>query len=72
MIEICAPRWRDRVALIAKYKVTPGVNKIQFTKAGSYNGIYSVDGEVIRKSPIDTNGRIDCYAVPLDELERVE
>ena len=72
MIEIFAPRWRDRVALIAKYKVTNGVNKIRFTKAGSYNGIYSADGDSIRKSPIDSNGRIECYAVPLDTLERVE
>ena len=72
MIEIYAPRWRDRVVLIAKYKVTPGANKVRFTKAGSYNGIYNVDSSVIYKSPLDTNGRIDCYAVPFSELERVE
>jgi len=72
MIEIFSPRWRDRVALVAKYKVVSGTNEIRFTKAGSYNGVYSVDGDVIRKCALDINGKIDCYVVPLAKLERAE
>lgn len=72
MIEIYQPRWRDRVALIAKYKVTPGANKIRFSRAGSYNGVFSIQSEAIKKCPMDTNGKIECYAVPLAELERIE
>jgi len=60
MIEVFAPRWRDRVALVAKYKVIPGINKIRFTKAGSYNGVYSIDGGVIARCPVDSNGTIEC------------
>ena len=71
-IEIYAPRWRDRVALIATYKVSPGRNLIRFTRAGVYNGIYAVDGGEVSKCPLESNGRIDCYAVPLAKLQRVE
>jgi hypothetical protein len=70
-IEIWAPRWRDRVALVASYKVLPGRNLIRFTKAGSYNGIYVINGDDVKKCPLETNGRIDCFAVPLARLEKV-
>lgn len=68
MIEIWNPRWHDRVVLIAKYKVKSGMNEIKFTKAKSLDGVYLMTGEEIRSYPIETNGKIDCYAVPLDKL----
>jgi len=71
MIEIWQPRWRDRVALIAAYRVSPGENIIRFTRAGIYNGTYSVDGDDVRQCPLETNGKIECYAVPLAKLERI-
>lgn len=72
MIEIWNPRWHDRKVLIAKHKVTAGVNEIVFTKAKSLPGRFQVLGSEIVKHPLESNGTIDCYAVPLDSLLRVE
>ena len=64
-IQIWEPRWHDRMVLIAKYKVRDS-NQIEFTK-GTYKGnSYAVSGADIRKCPIENNGTIDCYAVPLN------
>ena len=69
-ITIWNPRWHDRVVLIAKYKVRDGDNGITFTKAPSLKGkIFKMSGADIRKCPLDTNGKIPCYAVPLDDLQ---
>lgn len=67
-IEIWRPRWKDRVVLIAKHKV--GLhNDIVFTKAKSLPNHYYLSGEDIRQSPTDTNGKLACYAVPMDKLK---
>ena len=72
MIEIWNPRWHDRKVLIAKYKVTND-NKIVFTKAKSLAGkVYSMTGDEISQYPIETNGTISCYVVPLDEVQKNE
>lgn len=68
---IWQPRWHDSVVLIAKFKVREQ-NEIVFTKAPSLPGSYQLSGEAIRKCPLDTNGRVDCYAVPLDLLLKGE
>ncbi len=65
MIKIWSPRWHDRVVLIAKYKVKE-TNEIEFTKTPSLDGTYKLSGETIRSYPLETNGKIPCYAVPLD------
>ena len=66
IIEIWQPRYRDRVCLVAKYKVSRGANRIRFTKAKEYAGMeFEVDFENIVSCPVESNGRIDCYAVPL-------
>lgn len=70
-IEIWQPRWRDRVVLIAKYKVGQH-NVVSFTKAKSMPGEYYISGESVRSYPTDTNGTLECYAVPLDALEKLE
>lgn len=73
MIEIWTPRYHDNVVLIATYKVKNGENRIQFTKANHLKGMtFKAMGEDIRNCPIDTNGRIECFAVPMSMLERVE
>lgn len=73
IIEIWEPRYKDNVCLIAKYKVQPGTNFIIFTKAKHLDGlIFKVDSDVILNSPVDSNGKISCFAVPMDALERVE
>jgi hypothetical protein len=69
MIEIWEPRWKDRTALIAKYKVTQGVNEIVFTKAKCLKGkVFTIEGSEIAKYPIESNGTIPCYAVPMERL----
>jgi hypothetical protein len=67
MIEIWQPRWHDRTVLIAKRKVKDGVNKIVFTKTPELKGkVFEMDGSAIRQYHIESNGKIPCYAVPLD------
>lgn len=64
-IEIWQPRWKDRSVLIATYKVSDGKNYVRFTKTPSLQGIFSCDGKKIKSCPIQKNGKIDVYAVPL-------
>ncbi len=72
-IEIWNPRWHDRIALIAPFRVKNGMNKITFTKAKSLKDkIYTMTGEDIRKYPLQWNGKIMCHAVPLDKLTEIE
>lgn len=72
LIEIWQPRYRDRVVLIAKYKVGTG-NEIRFTKAKHLlEKHFYITGEDIKKCPLETNGTISCYAVPLDDLTLFE
>ena len=71
-IEIWMPRYKDRKVLIARYKVGQH-NKVTFTKAKHLAGKeFYIPGEAVKKHPIETNGTISCYAVPMDELELVE
>ena len=70
MIKIWNPRWHDRKVLIAKYKVKDGLNKIIFTKARTLTDkIFTIEGQQIRQCPLETNGKIPCYAVPLEDLK---
>jgi len=63
-IEIWNPRWHDRTVLIAKYKVKD-LNDIVFTKGTLKGRSYQMTGADIVKHPLETNGKITCYAVPL-------
>ena len=67
MIKIWAPRWHDRKVLISRYKVKEGINEIQFTKTKLFEGeIFRLTDKQIKKYPLESNGTIKCYAVPLD------
>jgi len=70
-IEIWQPRWMDRTVLIAKYKVGND-NYIKFTKTPSMPGTYHIKGDEVRKYPLQSNGKVACYCVPLDALELKE
>ena len=70
-IDIWQPKWSTRKVLIAKFRVGTH-NLITFTKAPSLAGDYYMSGEAIRTYPLDTNGRIPCYSVDLDDLEPLE
>lgn len=70
-IVIWQPRWRDKRVLVAAHNVGTH-NQITFTKAPTYPDTYYASGDVIRDCPLDTNGKINCYAVPIDRLEILE
>jgi hypothetical protein len=72
IIQIWQPRYKDRKVLIAKYKVGQ-MNQIEFTKAKHLEGMkFRMSGAEIQKHPVEDNGKIACYAVPMDELKRHE
>lgn len=70
--EIWEPRWKDKVVLLAAHKVGTH-NKIKFTKTPSMGTEpYYIDGKTVKKYKKESNGRLMCYAVPLDKLEPLE
>ena len=66
-LEIWQPRYKDQMVLIAKYKVKPEEEyKIVFTKAKHLEGQdFFMNGDIIMQYPLESNGKIDCYAVPM-------
>lgn len=70
-IPVWEPRWHDRRALIATYKVGEN-NRITFPKTKSMPDAYYLSGKTIRQFKKESNGTIDCYCVPLDKLEPLE
>lgn len=74
LIEIKQPRWHDRTILIAKYKVGTNniIDMVGIKEGNAYSGKFYLSGATITKYPLDTNGKIECYAVPLDELQVYE
>ena len=71
IFEIWEPRWHDRVVLVNKMRVT-NHNVIVFTRAPSLPGVYYFPKDVAIRSPLDSNGKIACYAIDLDLLEEVD
>lgn len=72
-IDIWQPRWKDKVILIAKFKVgTHNCITFSKTKTESLQGEWYLSGETIKSYPLETNGTIPCYAVPIDMLEPLE
>lgn len=70
-IVVFQPRWHDRKVLIAGFKVGEH-NKITFPKTPSMKGDFYLSGKTIRKYPKESNGKIMCYVVPIDELQPLE
>lgn len=70
MIDIIQPRWHDRKVLIAQRKVGPKRNIIKITE-GAAKGRYEMSGIAIKSYPLESNGVIPCYAVPLEKLEKI-
>ena len=65
----------ERVALLAVYKVEQAspVIIVEFTKADHLKGQrFCIKREDAMKCPVDSNGKIACYAVPMSKLERWE
>ena len=52
--------------------VENGYNEIEFTKAKHLLGKrFKVHSTDIKSSPIISNGKIQCYAVPFDKLIKI-
>lgn len=70
-MEIWQPRYKDRVVLMAKYKVDTADEDIEviFTKAKHLEGkTFTIKREDAKKCLISDNGKIDCYVVPFRNL----
>lgn len=78
-MEIWQPRYSDaytdtdeRVALLARYKVEQAspVILVEFTKAKHLAGQrFCIRREDAMKCPVDSNGKIACYAVPMSRFD---
>lgn len=67
-IPVWHPRYHDNKVLIATKKVRAH-NRIIFTKAKSLLGKeFYISSERIKKYPKESNGVLQCYAVPLEDL----
>lgn len=71
LLLIKQPRWKDRVALLAKYKIGTH-NIVRFTETPSMTQDYYISGEAVRQHPLTSNGKIECYQVPLTDLDYLE
>ncbi len=71
LFQINQPRWHDKTVLLAKYRVGQH-NEVIFRYARNYPDSYYLSGEEIKQHPIETNGTIECYAIPLNKLELLE
>ena len=69
--EIWHPLYSENRVLIACHKVGEH-NIIEFTKAKSLPGLYYVSGKTARKYKKTSNGQIDCFSIPLSELQPYE
>lgn len=69
-VSIWQPRYKDNICLIAKYKVPDNDFEVVFTKATHLDGmIFEINGTWIKQNcTLDTNGKIPCYAVPMEKL----
>lgn len=79
-LEIWSPRYSSKynkegewVALLAKYKVqqaSPWI-LIEFSRAPHLKGLrFCIKRSEAETYPIETNGRIEVYAIPMSELEQ--
>lgn len=68
--EVWDARWHDKRVLIPDYKVKEH-NIIRFTKSPtlSSDDLHYLSGKTIRKYKKETNGTVNCYCIPLDELQ---
>jgi len=80
VMQIWTPRYSDKyknelsepVALLSQSKVHHASPEIivKFTKAKHLQGQrFTISREKAQKAPVDSNGKISCYAVPLSWFE---
>lgn len=74
-LEVFEPRYHDKTALLNGPKVKRATTqwvRVKFTKAKSMEGDWVVSRSKVMKYPLQSNGTIQCYAVPLSELNILE
>lgn len=71
LFTIKQPRWRDRTVLLAKFKIG-NHNEVVFTEAPSMPDHYYISGELAKSYPLSSNGKLEVYQVPINELEKLE
>jgi hypothetical protein len=74
--EVWNPRWHDRVALLADYKLGTH-NLVRFPKAGSLPGDWYISLKKAKSFPTEylttkAGGKMLVRAIPLDEFEPLE
>jgi len=69
-LDIIEPRYHDNKVLLAVYKIM-GKNKVKILR-GAYKGTYEISGIAATSYPVESNGVIPCYAVPIDKLRRIK
>lgn len=67
-IEIWAPKFSTQQILIAPYHVQPGLNRIVFTKTWR-DKVLLMDAAKIKSYPMQSNGSIGVYAIPIKDFE---
>ena len=68
-IRIWQPKYCTKEVLVAVSKVRPSKNYVYFCADRNWEDLYSFDGEkVINECKVTSNGKIDCYCVPLSWL----
>ena len=66
---IWQPKFSTKEVLVAKLDVRPGKNYIYFVADRNHPDLYSYDGTLVKtKGRLCSNGKIICYAFPLDWL----
>lgn len=67
---IWQPKFATKEVLVAKVNVRSGKNYIFFVADRNHLDLYSYDGDKVKSSGrLCTNGKIVCYAFPLDWLD---
>lgn len=71
--DILSPRWHDKKVLLKASKVDKSKNKllkIKFQKAPE--GYWVIEKSKAKRFPIESNGVIQCYVIPLAALEPLQ
>lgn len=67
---IWQPKFKTGEVLVARLDVRPGKNYIYFVADRNHPDLYSYDGDKVKKEgKLCSNGKIICYAFPLDWLD---
>lgn len=66
---IWQPKFSTKEVLVSKLEVKPGKNYLFFCCDRNHTDLYSFDGDEVKsKGRLCSNGKIICYAFPLDFL----